>query len=234
MQPGIPRAAAGALLGFTAGILITLALRVSFGFVPYWNLGLSLVLGVFMSAYGMIWGIGGFNPAMSAHPDDSAPVPTLDEMAAKNPFSVLSNTTWSMAFWVTIMTFGFIALSLIPSVGLTVTRDANSSVKSFGLIDVTLFGETFAISQAVLLLGFIAFTMVSLAIAAGALAWLFTFLNREVTDARKTPNPQLGTAQQNVPALLRRAGNLAGALADGIQPKQADKSTTAVVVKKDQ
>ncbi len=233
MRPGISRGAVGALLGFAAGALVVTLLRLGFGFTPYWNLGLVLVLGIFSSAAGAVWGIGGFNPRMSEHPDDSVPPPTIEEMAAESGWrGVLSNVTWQVTAIVTLLTFAIIVIALIPGFGLNVTRIPEASPKGFGTFELEAFGEVFPINQGFALIGFILFTMLSLAVTGAVLAGVFYLLSRGVTAAEATPVRKQGEAYEQVNPLMRSAGNFAGRLADQIAPPE-DKETTAVVAKEE-
>ena len=233
MQPGIPRAVIGSILGFIAGFAIVVALRIMFGFEPYWKLGLGIVLATFTCAFGFIWGMGAFDAKMSAHPDDSVPQPTLEEQALQaGPLGILTNTTWSIAFWTLLVVLGVFALAQIPGLGLSITRVPNASVGAIGSYTVQVFGGEIVVNQLLVLAGFIAFTMFSLFLAAGVIGFLLTFLNREVEVARKTPNVDFSKPAENTPALLQRMASLAGNLAERIDTKP-DTTTTAVVKKED-
>ncbi|MEM6528929.1 MAG: hypothetical protein AAF653_11595 [Chloroflexota bacterium] len=233
MKPGISRATVGTLLGFAVGAAIVTGLRAAFGFTPYWNLSLVLVLGVFMSAYGTIWGIGGFNPKMSEHPDDSAPVLTEDELAEQAGWrGMLSSTTWRVTGLTLLLVFGLIVIALVPGFGLNVTSDAGSSVKLFGTVNLEVGEEVVPINQAWLLIGFTLFTMLSLAITGAVLAGVFHVLSRGTTNAYNTEAPVVGAPRDDAPQFMRRVGDIAGTLAERIAPDE-DKDTTAVVVKKE-
>ncbi len=233
MRPGVSRSLIGGLLGFAVGALIVTGLRIAFNFTPYWNLGLVLVLGTFTLVYGALWGIGAFNPRMSEHPDDSVPEPTIDEMAEQSGWrGMLSNTTWLVWAAAMLITFGFIALAFIPGVGLTITRVADGSPRLFGTVELELFGAMFPVNQAWLLIGFTAFTMLSLAIAAALLSGVFYGLSDQVTKVEAQPERDPQQRIENPNRLLKGAGGIAGRLAEAIAPKE-DKETTAVVARKD-
>lgn len=233
MQPGIPRGVIGGIIGFLAGFAIVIALRIMFGFEPYWKLGLGIVLATFTCAFGFVWGMGAFDAKMSAHPDDSIPQPTLEEQARQaGPLGILTNTTWSITFWTLLVVLGVFALAKIPGVGLTVTRIPNASVSEIGTYTLQAFGGEIVVNQLVVLAGFIAFTMFSLFMAAGAIGFLLTFLNQEVEVSRKTANVDFSKPAENAPALLQRVASVAGNLAERIDTKP-NTTTTAVVVKKE-
>lgn len=227
MLPGIPRATGGALIGLFLGFAVVTLLRVMIGIEPYWNTGLAMTLGILVAAAGFVWGMGGFNPKMSAHPDDSAPVPTPDDIAEQEgPLSVLGGTSWLMGFVGLAIMVVLIAAAYIPGLGLTVTNDPNSSAKSIGAMPVTLFGTEFMVSQAVLLMLWIAFTVLSLAIAGGVLMWITTRLNGAVENAKAQKKSGSGLPRGVERALANRAGQLA----ERIAPPE-DKDTTSVVAK---
>ena len=231
MQPGISRATIGGIMGFLALALVIVLIRAIFGIgESVWQPGLALTFGAFGAAYGVIWGIGGFNPAMSAHPDDSVEPPTLDEMAENNPTGVLSSTVWQVTFWSIIIMVVCIAIAVLPGFGLNVTTDATASSKALGTYTYNIFGDEVQINQAFLLLGFILFTALSLAIAGGAIAAVTVLLNRGVVNANAVEKTGSGLPS----GLERRAGNVAGQLAEFIAPKNEDKETTAVVAQEEQ
>lgn len=233
MQPGLPRATVGGIIGFLVGILFVTGLRLLFGFTPAWNPGLSLVMGVFLTTFGVVWGIGGFKPEMSAHPDDNAPVLSIEEQAeAAGPWGVLTNTMWQLIFLMVVMMVIGIVVALIPGVGLNVTSDVDASVKGLGSQTLTLFGEEFVVNQAFMLLGFILFAVVSLAIATGITAWIFIGLNNGIITAKQEEAPAPDAPRENVNPLMRRAGDIAGQLAERIAPPE-DKESTSLVAKEE-
>jgi hypothetical protein len=229
MLPGIARGTAGTLIGIFVGATIVTLLRVVIGIEPFWNTGLAMTMGIFMGAAGMIWGMGGFNPKMSEHADDSVPPPTPDELAEREgPLSVLGGTSWLMGFVSLITLIVLIGLAYVPGLGLTVTNDANSSVKSVGTVPMTLFGTEFMVSQVVLLLIWVGITIVSLAIAGGILAWVFFVLNGGVERVKVVEKTGSGLPR----GLERSLANSAGAIAERIAPKE-DTETTSVVAQGD-
>jgi hypothetical protein len=170
---------------------------------------------------------------MSEHPDDNAPILTEDEMAEISGWrGMLSNTTWRVTVMTLLLVFGLIVIALIPGFGLNVTSDASSSVKLFGTMNLEVGDEVFPINQGFLLVGFTLFTMLSLAITGGALAGVFYALSRGTTIAENTEPPVAGAPRENVPQIMRRAGDFAGTLAGRIAPDE-DKDTTAVVAQKE-
>lgn len=226
LQSGIPRATAGAILGFFFGAAIVTLIRYFSSIEPFWNLGLASVLGVFMAAAGVVWGMGGFNPEMSAHPDDSAPEPNKDELAEQyGPLSILGDAGWTVGFSALIIMVVFIALAYVPGLGLNVTSIDEASVKSLGIVELNLFGQTIQANQGMLLVGFIAFTVISLVITAGILGLVLTWLNGQVESAKAVERTGSGLPRP----LERAAANYAGRLADRIEPQ--DKETKAVVSK---
>ena len=233
MKPGVSRALIGGLLGYIVGAAIVIGLRIAFNFTPYWNLGLILVLGTFTMIYGVIWGVGGFNPRMSDHPDDSIPEPTPEEKVEQSSwFAVITNITWRMWAFALLIMFGFIALALVPGFGLTITQVADASPRLFGSAELQLGEEIIPINQVWLLIAFMAFTMLSLAIAAAVLAGVFYGLSDQVAKANAIPESDPQTRVQKPNRLTQRAGGIAGRLAEAITPKD-DKETTAVVVRED-
>ncbi len=229
MKPGISRAAVAGIIGFAVGALIVTGLRAAFGFTPYWNLGLVLVLGAFTTVYAVIWGIGGFNPRMSEHPDDSKPEPTEDELAEQAGWAgMLSHLSWQITFVSVALVFVLIALAVIPGFGLNITSIPDASVKGFGTVQLEVGEQTYPINQAVLLIGFVLFTVISLALSGAALMGLFWFLSSGVEESKQIEVAPPGTPREKVNPLLRRAGDFAGQLAERVAPPE-DKDTTTVV-----
>ncbi|MEO0562798.1 MAG: hypothetical protein AAF125_11835 [Chloroflexota bacterium] len=227
MYPGIPRATSGALIGLFGGFLFVTLLRAWIGIEPFWNTGLAMTMGIFAAAAGFIWGMGGFNPTMSEHADDSVPPPTPDEVAEKQGImSVLGGTSWLMVFVSVAMMGGFMLAAYVPGLGLTITRDTNSSSRAFGTVPVELFGNEFMVNQVVFLLIWVAFVVISLAIAGALLMWVTTGLNGGVENAKAVEKTGTGLPR----GLERALANQAGQLAERIAPKE-DTETTAVVAK---
>ncbi len=225
MLPGIPRATSGAMIGLLVGFAMVMMLRLMIGIEPYWHTGLGFTLGILLAAGGFIWGIGGFNPSMSQHADDSIPPPTADELVEQvGPWSVLGGTSWLMAFVAFVMMVVLIGAAYVPGLGLTVTSDPNSSAKSIGTVPMTLFGSEFMVSQAVLLILVIGFIVVSMAIAAAILAAVTIGLSGGIEQVKHVEKTGTGLPRGVEKSLANRAGQLAEAIA----PKE-DKDTTAVV-----
>jgi hypothetical protein len=67
MNYGLSRAVPMSILGFLIGMLLTIFLRTVQGLVPNWDAQLSIVLGGIVSTVFFVWGMGAFDPTMSAH-----------------------------------------------------------------------------------------------------------------------------------------------------------------------
>lgn len=186
-QPGLSRAIPGGILGFLAGALIVIIIRGLQSLDPLWATGPGLVMGAFMSAFGFLWGIGAFNPKLSAHGEE-AEAPAEEDIV--EPRSFLSNAIWQLATLLLIVGVGIAFFAVIPgSPSLTITDDPTGSTKMVGFHEVQLpfGGPTVLVSDLVVLLAFVIFTFISLAAAAAIIAGAFIYLNRGVKEVQMAP-----------------------------------------------
>ncbi len=228
MRPGISRATIGGLLFFLAGSLIVVALRIAFNFTPYWNLGLGIILSAFMSAWGVMWGIGAFDPRMSEH---GAPSLTIEEEAAQaGPFSLLTSAMWQITAASTVLVLVFIGIAALPfGPGLEISSEAEAAVNAAGTVTLNAFGGEIVVNQIMLFFAWTLFTVLSLAISGGALAWITWKGHEQVVEANNTPVPEPGSLPEGGPNRFQKAiGGGAKALADAIRPAE-NTETTAVV-----
>ncbi|MGV2437144.1 MAG UNVERIFIED_CONTAM: hypothetical protein LVT10_21460 [Anaerolineae bacterium] len=114
----------------------------------------------------------------------------------------MTNTTWSIAFWTLLVVLGVFALAQIPGLGLSITRVPNASVGAIGSYTVQVFGGEIVVNQLLVLAGFIAFTMFSLFLAAGAIGFLLTFLN-QVSGSGNAKTPSRVDFASNLPRIPR-------------------------------
>lgn len=195
-RPGLQRALPGAIVGFFVGAIIVMAIRAAQGLDPIFASGPVLVLTPFTVLFGWLWGVGAFNPAMSEHGDhghdeaETAIVPA-DEAAhepeAATPFGLLMNQTWRVTtFTMTILVIFYVFAALPTGLYLQTTDDPSASPLGLGDMMFTLpfFGEV-VVNQLVVLLGFFAFTILSVVVTAGIIGFLLVFSHEQVAQTAK-------------------------------------------------
>jgi hypothetical protein len=175
------------LVGFLLGALLTLILRGLQGLTPVWDVGPGMVLAAFMSAGFFIWGMGGFDPRMSAHGEGHEEEHTPAE--EPKPIALLSSTLWQLT---TLLIVGLLVIAAVAWVpfgpALTITADPVASTTGIGFFDVNLFGiEIPQVSELVVFIAFIAIMMLSLLVVAGLLGRAFFGLAQGVATAQATP-----------------------------------------------
>ena len=217
MQPGLARAVPLGIVGFIAGALIAIVIRLAQGLdpnpaAPYEFVGPTMVLGAFLSAFTFVWGMGAFDPRMNVHGDHAAD----HHEEPEKPATLLGGSIWVISFWliigiVTIAVFAFLPTG--PTIRSVHQDDGNPSAIGFvelgkvyvpiqefiftatGLDLLPPMSEQLAavqISQLVVLVAFTAFTLFSLFIVAGMLAWLFGYLQRGKVNPDGTSVPWRG------------------------------------------
>lgn len=203
IQPGIRRAIPMGIVGFVVGAVAVLLLRAAQGLSPVWDTGVVIVMSTFTTAIFFMWGIGAFNPAYSHHSDEAEhePVDDLDaELDHEAPPTVFGYSIWQITFW-SVLVVVILAAGAVLGPALTQTQIAEGSVQQVGLVPVEMFGETVMVSQIFILIGFAAFTLLSLAVAA-ALIWVITYgLSRGVKTAEALAKEQAKAAPADAPAL---------------------------------
>lgn len=192
-----------ALIGLAAGGLLVLILRSLQSVEPVWDPGVALVVIPFSVTFMFLWGMGAFNPAMSEHahgPEhadehstETAIVPAEDphqhQEAEERPFAILTSQLWLVATLSLVVFMGFYVFATLPTgLLLQTVNEAEASVAAFET------NQTFALplglgefeaSQLTVFLGFVAFTIVSILVAASLLWVLVNGLHHNVTQVRE-------------------------------------------------
>ena len=209
MQPGLTRAVPMGIVGFILGALFVIVLRSLQNIEPIWDTQIGFVAGAFATAAGFVWGIGAFDPRMSQH----AHAPEVDEFGLviddahhddiatdakeeNQPVRILGASMWQVIFWTIILALILMAVVAFPSgFVLQTSHDASAAVNEVGYetVKLPILGEEVQMSQLTMLVGFIIFTLVSLAVFAGGLGLVFIFISRGVTDAKASPAVPLGS-----------------------------------------
>ncbi|MDX2161664.1 MAG: hypothetical protein SF162_10090 [bacterium] len=189
MQPGLSRAVPMAILGFLLGSLLVVVLRFLQSLDPVWAVGPGIVISAITTAIFFVWGMGGFDPKMSAHGEEAADhgdAHHADEAEALDnapPSKILSSTIWTLTTLL-LVTVGLVwAFALIPG-GFTLitTDDPNASLVQVGYIQAEVFGRSLQISQLVVFLVFIIITMGSLAVIGAGIAGFFMWVSRGLAE----------------------------------------------------
>lgn len=202
-QPSVSRAIPVSIIGFILGVLLTILIRSLQGMAEVWSPGIAIVSGTINAAILFIWGIGAFDPRWSVieeegHDDheetalavvQETPEPKASDVLPAQPraggiggfFAHLFPNTFSRSFWQisTILLAFLIVLAAGVAFGprLIIVADPAGSTAAIGFSEVQIGQTTYVVSHLALLVFFIIVTMVSLVLAALALAYLFGFFH---------------------------------------------------------
>lgn len=228
MQPGLTRAVPMGIVGFIVGALVVMLLRGLQGLDPLWHAEIGFTLAAFTSAGFFVWGIGGFDPEMSAHAHEPevnelgliVAEPHHEEAAEEDhpPVKVLGYSMWQVSFWTILLMAFFFGLATLPGgPALKISNDPVAEPSSIGYVplqipfggNVTFRGEEVLFSELTLFVMFTAFTLVSLAVAGGGIALAMNYLARGVAEAKVSDSVPLGTYEYTPPPLVARLVRLA-------------------------
>ena len=209
MQPGLARAVPMGIMGFAGGALLAILIRLAQGLdpnpaAPFAYVGPAFVLGAFISAGFFVWGMGAFDPKMSVHGEHAEEA--LANPEAETPAQILNGYTWQILTWTTVLILAVAIFAFLPSGPQlrSVSGDGNPSAigyTTFGQIyePVREFADKAAgvkmpamadnlaqiqISYLVLFIVFVLWTIISLFVVSGLLAFIFSYLG----TARRNPN----------------------------------------------
>ena len=173
------------VIGFMVGALVVIIVRALQSLTPIWDPGVGLVFGTFFTAGFFLWGIGAFDPRMSAHGDEHEAEAAHAVEEAVKPTTLLIGSSWQILFASLI---GLVVIGAFAWLGpkLITTGDADASVGAIGMVPMELFGQEMLVSQLVIFAAFVLFAFVSLVAAAGAIGFLINFLNQGVVESRVT------------------------------------------------
>ena len=197
-RPGIQRAVPMAILGFIVGVALVQLIRSLQQMDPLWDPGVIFVVIPFFIVGFFMWGVGAFDPRMSQHahgPDDAhetAIVATESEDAhvaaeAPGPRAVLMGQMWRISFAVILVVVVLFAFATAPT-GLFL-RQVNQAEGSVAAVEaqqnflLPLGIDTVEASQLSVFLAFTIFTVLSVVLVAGAIAFVLSFMNMEVKRA---------------------------------------------------
>jgi hypothetical protein len=124
---------------------------------------------------------------------------------------ILGSYIWLLVTSLLVLLVVIAAFALFPgSPALTTTSQPLGNTAANGFIEVELMGQTFIVSQLLLLVGFVVIVFVSLAAAAGVIGFILFALNRGVTEVSAVPVTALGPGPMAAePAPASTSGPLA-------------------------
>ncbi len=218
MQPGISRALVMGFVGFLAGALIVLVVRGLQNMDPLWDPEVALVLCAFTTSGFFLYGIGAFDPRASLHGEEAV-ARAYAQQEERSPASILFAYVWRISAIVALVFVGLFAFANLPT-GFTIVRqgEALGSYIANGYSTLPLpwggvleiGGQPVVFSEFTLLVIFAIITVISLIVVAGALGFLFYFLNRNTQMVRATPPAE---SELTPPLPIRLVGRFFGWLA---------------------
>jgi hypothetical protein len=179
------------ILGFLAGMAILVVLRTLQQLTPPMDPELAVILGAFTASAGFIWGLGAFDARMNVHAHEPAEgqapfsVVPYEEPAQGKPGEILGSYIWLLSTLLLGLLLILVVFALLPEgPALRTVSDPLSDVAGVGFVDIELFGQTYQVSQLILLIAFVIFMFVSLAAFAGGAGMLFFGLHRGLTQVK--------------------------------------------------
>lgn len=195
MQPGLSRAIPLGILGFLIGMVILAVIRGLQSLQPLMEPELGIIMGTLFAAGFFIYGMGAFDPRMNQHAHE--PAEGEDEHAlavaheveeeAAPPGQILGGYLWQLSTILLGVLLLIIIFALLPEgPALRTVHEPTSSVAAVGTVPIEIGGQTYHLSQLTLLLGFVVFMFISLAVVAGGMGAVFFALNQGATRVRET------------------------------------------------
>lgn len=196
MRPGIARAVPMGILGFALGALLAVVIRLLQGLDPnpndpYGYVGPAFVLGAFFCAGFFIWGVGAFDPRLNVHgeePEEPTPETRRAEETAAGPIGLLMSNIWQITFWLVILVVAVAIFAFVPSGPAiqSVAGDGNAADIGYTTLELPFGGPAVTVSYLTLLIIFVIWTILSLALVAGLLAFIMNYFSRGVKNPNAT------------------------------------------------
>lgn len=204
-----------ALAGFLLGAAFVIVLRMLQSMDPVWDAELGLLMAAFLSTVFFVWGMGAFDPKMSAHHaveppeyDDGTAIVAHhadehDEEAEleAQPVRMLSGQIWQIGFWTIVLFAAILAFATLPDgFALTVSNDAAANTAQTAMVPIqlpfsdqiiTYNGEVVLFSEFAVFIVFTGFTLLSLAAIGGVVALGVVALARGVQNVKVAGNVPL-------------------------------------------
>jgi hypothetical protein len=213
MQPGLTRAVPMGLLGFLLGAAFVILLRALQSMDPVWDAQIGMMMGGFISLVFFVWGMGAFNPELSAHHAEEPPegeetaLVVHDDHHAHDadygtdqpddtPTRVLTGQVWTVTFWTLIVFLIIGAVAATPNLfALTISHDPAATPNAIGYFTLDLGGgNVLVVSQLVALIGLTIFTLLSLLVAGGIISAIMLLLSNGVTQVSQVSHSAQLTA----------------------------------------
>ncbi len=175
-RPSLSRALPLGLLGFLLGSLFVMVFRDLQGIQPAWDSRVAIVLSAFSASGFFLWGIGAFTPSMSEHSEGHAELETPRE---ETPFAILKGYTALITTITLFIILGLATYALLPGTPTIQQTDrAAASFTDIGIFILTIGDHHLEISQLVVFIAFGLFTIFSLLVISGLVAFSFFALSR--------------------------------------------------------
>jgi hypothetical protein len=126
------------ILGFVLGAFLVLVVRGLQSMDPVWDAGTGLVFGVLFCAGFFVWGMGAFDPAMSAHGDAAHADETHANPDDAPPAALVGGITWQIAALLSVSIAVLFAVGAYSGLGLVITAEPLASNTLIGMNPVTV------------------------------------------------------------------------------------------------
>ena len=220
MKPGLHRAVPFAIGGFAIGALLVMVIRGLQSLDPLFDPQLGFIMAGFMSAGFFIWGMGGFNPEMSTHPhepetDETGLIiaePEDHEDVIEEPRRAFFFSVWQISFLTIITMVVLLGFASIPNgFFLRISNDEAASTIDVGYdtVELPFDGPEIEVSQLSVFVGFIAFTVFSLAVVGGIISAVFFGLSNRIEHVRANEDYPIETIPNPTSTPTSMAINLA-------------------------
>jgi hypothetical protein len=217
-EPGLPRAIWMGVVGLLLGGGFVMLLRGLQQIEPIWDVGLGIVVIAFSMSGFFLWGMGAFDPKMSVHGEHAEE--EHPEPAEEEPSQILGSYIWKAGVYSVAVLLVIMVVALVPGgPGLRVADDPLASTFGIGYFTMQLpfGGPTVQVSELVVFLGFVLFTILSLAIFGGGIALLFYFLSRNIVEVKNSkPTEEELMPPAPVQAIGKTAGGVAAWIREGL------------------
>jgi hypothetical protein len=123
------------ILGFVLGAFLVLVVRGLQSMDPVWDAGVGLVFGTLFCAAFFVWGMGAFDPKMSAHGEEAHAEPDPDQLP---PPALVGGITWQVAALLSVGIVVVFFAAAYSGLGLTITADPLASSSMIGMNPVVV------------------------------------------------------------------------------------------------
>lgn len=224
MGYSMTRAIPMGIIGFVLGAALVVLLRGLQQMDEVWNPQLGLTMGGLFATVFFLWGIGGLSGKMAAH---EVHEPDEDEFGNELPVEehhhdeptgvgILQEQVWTVAFWVVVIALVTYAFSTIPGgFGYVLSSDpgANTNAIGYFTLELPFLPEPLVVSQLTMFVFVVAFTMLSLFVAAWLISKALFGLNSGIKTVKAEGNRPLTALPEASNAGLLTSGENGEAVA---------------------